>query len=335
MESTTLSSPSPLTMRAAVRDRYGGPEVLSVSEVPRPVLGDLDVLVRVRASTVTSGDWLLLNGRPHLVRLAFGLVSPKHRIVGMDMAGEVEAVGAAVKRFRPGDKVYGELPSGACAEYVCAREALLAHMPTTVDFGAAAALPVAGSTALQALRDAGRVQPGQHVLIIGAAGGVGCLAVQMAKALGAEVTGVCSPTNAAWVRDLGADHIVDYTHDDFAQGDVRYDVILDFVGDRSIADCRRALAPTGVFVSGASKMGDWLANLPRVASVLWAGATGRQTFTPFMNRPSAEVLAAIAALVDAGKVRPIVHRRYALDEVPTAYRDQGAGHARGRRVVMV
>lgn len=326
---------TPSSMRAITRSRYGGPEVLSLQTVERPTPAADQVLIRVHGSSVTSGDWHVLTGKPYLMRLVYGLFTPKARLVGMDVAGRVEAVGAAVKGLKVGDEVYGEIHSGAAADYALGREDQLALKPTNLDFPSAAALPVAGSTALQALRDAGRLKPGQKVLIIGASGGVGTLAVQIARALGAEVSAVCSAASAELVRGLGAHHVIDYRTEDYTRGDRQYDLVLDLVGERSVSEVQRAILPQGVFVSSAGSLGDWIGPLARLFRILLGGLFTRQTLVSFLNRPNHEDLAALARLVEAGQVVPVIHRRYALEEVPEAYRAQGAGHARGRHVVTV
>lgn len=254
-------------MKAIVQDRYGSSEVLEFREVDRPVPKDGEVLVRVRAASVNARDWHVMRGDPYVARLAFGLRRPKRRmrIQGGDFAGVVEAVGKDVTRVRPGDEVYGEA-DGAFAEYLCAPQGVLGPKPANLSFEQAAAVPLAGNTALMGLRDVGKVGPGQHVLVNGASGGVGTFAVQIAKALGAEVTGVCSTRNVDLVRSLGADHVVDYTREDFTRTGARYDLVFDLVGNRTLADCRRALNPTGMLILAGGGVSEGAASSARRAS---------------------------------------------------------------------
>jgi NADPH:quinone reductase-like Zn-dependent oxidoreductase len=329
-----MSSTENGLMQAAVRREYGGAEVVMVAAVPRPAVGPKDVLVRVAASTVTSGDAVLLTGRPYLARLAFGLFAPRQPLIGMDVAGTVEAVGSEVQTLKVGDEVFGQVTHGACAEWVCGTEAVLALKPNNLGFDEAAALCVAGQTALQGLRDVAEVKPGQKVLIIGASGAVGSAGVQIAAALGAEVTAVCRGSNADWLRSIGASGIVDYEREDFAAGSARYDVIFDMVGDRALSDIRRALTPTGVFVSGASQ-GAWIGPVIRPLSVLWASLWGTQRFKLLIGLPKAEHFDTIRAFAEDGKLRGVVHDRTPLAEIARAYAAQIAGHARGRHVVII
>ena len=237
-------------MRAVVRDRYGSPDILRLAEVPKPAPGEGEVLVRVRAASANAGDWRILRAAPFLIRLGgYGLLTPKHRILGQDVAGQVAAVGAGVTQYRQGDEVFGESPDcGAFAEYVCAPAARLAPKPTNLSFEQAAAVPMAAVTALRGLRLVGPLQPGQRVLVNGASGGVGTFAVQIAKALGADVTGVCSTRNMELVRSIGADRVIDYTREDFTRDEQAYDLILNAAAYRSIFDCRRALRPGGTYI---------------------------------------------------------------------------------------
>lgn len=334
MSSTHL--PTVTTMRAWIARGYGSPDLLELAQVPRPIVGKGDVLVRVRGTSVAAGDGIILLGRPYLVRLAFGLRRPRVGIVGTDVSGVVEQVGSGVTRFKVGDEVYGEaLGRGATAELVAASADRLALKPAGIDFAEAAALPVAGCTALQGLRDAGKVQSGQKVLIVSASGGVGCLAVQIAAAMGAQVTAVCSAANADWIRALGAHHIVDYGKTDFTQADERYDLILDMIGDRTIAECRRALTPRGTYVSVAGKGGDWFGPMPRVFGMMIRAIGASHRLVPLAARATAADLEALRVMVDAGTLRPVIDKRFGFDAVPDAYRAQAAGHARGRIVVAV
>jgi NADPH:quinone reductase-like Zn-dependent oxidoreductase len=310
-------------MRAIVRDRYGPPEVLELREREEPRVGDQDVLIRVRASSVNPADWFFLTGTPWPLRLVSGLLRPREPVLGMDVSGEVIATGPRVTRFRPGDEVYGEI-SRAWAEQACAPEDRLAHKPAGLTFEQAAAAPMAGVTALQALRDKGRVQPGQKVLVNGASGGVGTFAVQIARAMGAEVTGVCSAANAALVRSLGATHTVDYAREDFTRG--RYDVIFDLVGSAPLQACLGALTPAGIYVSSVGRLG-W------IAQALLASLRGRVAVLVTQATPGN--LRALGELMESGAVRPVLDRQYALAEAPEALRRQGQGHARGKTTLTV
>ena len=317
-------------MKAIVHHTYGPPDVLRCEEAAKPTPGDDEVLIRVRAAAVNPVD-RTFRGKPYLVRLMTGLRRPKETRFGNDVAGEVEAVGRNVTRFRPGDAVFGSC-RGACAEYACGAESVLALKPHNVTFEQAAAVPVAGYTALQGLRDKGRVQPGQQVLINGAAGGVGTFAVQIAKSFGAEVTGVCSTRNVDLVRSLGADHVIDYTREDFTRGPRRYDLLFDCVGNRSLLALRRVLQPKGICVLVGAPHNVWLI----LARVLAASALSRvvgETFVMFMAKLSKEDLIFIRGLMEAGKVKPVIDRSYPLAEVPDAMRYLEEGHARGKIVI--
>jgi NADPH:quinone reductase-like Zn-dependent oxidoreductase len=323
-------------MRAIVRHRYGPPEVLRLEEVPRPVPREDEVLVRIHAASANAGDWHLLRADPFFIRFVFGgILRPKLKVLGSDIAGRVEAVGSRVTRFGPGDAVFGELSDvgfGAFAEFVSVPERVLLAKPAGSTFEAAAALPIAATVALQGLRDKGRVRPGQKVLVNGASGGVGTFAVQIAKALGAEVTGVCSSRNLDLVRSIGADHVIDYTREDFTRGPKRYDLILDTAAHRSVLESRRALGPAGVYVmiGGATR---------RMFQVMFLGPlvsrTGRRKLEFLMMKPNPEDLMAVKGLVEAGKVSPVIDRRFTLEEVPDAIRYLEAGHTRGKVVIHV
>jgi NADPH:quinone reductase-like Zn-dependent oxidoreductase len=323
-------------MQAIVQDTYGSPDVLALQEVDKPEIGDDDVLVRVHAAGVHIGDWHVMTGRPYLMRvMGFGLRAPKARVRGTDVAGTVEAVGRNVTRFRAGDDVFGTC-DGSFAEHARAREGTIAPTPANLTFEQAAAVPTSACTALQALRDAGGIKSGQTVLIVGASGGVGMFAVQIAKALGADVTGVCSTTKVDAVRSIGADHVVDYTQEDFTRGGQRYDLILDMVGNRSLSDLRRALTPRGTLVLVGGEGGD-----------RWIGAVGRSiralVVSPFVSQRLRMIIAAAKAqdlrflteLIEAGKLRPVIDRTYPLSEVPDAIRYLNEGHARGKIVINV
>jgi len=321
-------------MKAIVIDRYGTPDVLRLEEVATPVPGDGEVLVRVRASSVNPYDWHFLTGRPKLFRPAFGLLKPKYRILGADLAGQVEAVGPGVTHFVSGDEVYGQAAAGTYAEYATIAETELAPKPSNLTFEQAAAVPLAGFTALQAIRDQGKVQPGQKVLINGASGGVGTLAVQIAKSYGAEVTGVCSTTNVDMVRSIGADHVIDYTHDDFTSDSRRYDLLLDNVGNRSLAECRRVLEPKGLYLASYGRPENtWLGPVWLLARMALLSPFVGQKLTTFTAQPRAEDLHTLKGLIEAGSLRPVIDRTYPLPKVPDAFRYIEQWHARGKVVI--
>jgi NADPH:quinone reductase-like Zn-dependent oxidoreductase len=320
-------------MKAIVCRKYGSPDVLELQEIDKPAVTDDGVLVRVRAASVNPLDSHLMRGRPFVGRFLFGLRKPKIKRPGRDVSGQVEAVGKNVTQFKPGDEVFGSC-RGAFAEYVSASESTLAVKPDNVTFEQAASAPVAAYTALQGLRDKGRIQPGQKVLINGAAGGVGTFAVQVAKWLGAEVTGVCSTRKLEMVRSIGADRVIDYKQEDFANSGQRYDLIFDLVGNHSVSACRRVLNPKGVYIlagilSGWGMLG-FLA-FPLKAFVLSRFVS--QKMFMLMARPSQKDLAVISELMAAGTVRPVIDRRYRLSDVPEAIRYLEEGHARGKVVI--
>jgi len=323
-------------VNAIVQDRYGPPgEVLTLREVEPPSVTDDQVLLRVRAAAIHPGDWMVVTGRPYLVRPMFGMPAPKKRTPGFDVAGVVEAVGAGVADLQPGDEVFGQC-GGSCAEYVAVSPERLTLKPENLSFREAAACPVSGDAALRALRDAGRVQPGRRVLINGASGGVGTFAVQIAKSMGAEVTGVCSTRNVELVRSLGADHVVDYTRDDFTRGDRRYDFILDNVGNRSMAACRRVVAPGGRFVpNNGTSGGRWIGTLGRTLGALVLSALLPRQGRPFVALGARADLLVLKRLLESGQVIPVIDRAYPLAEVPDAFRYLEEGHARGKVVIEV
>jgi len=319
-------------MKAIVQTRYGSPDVLQVRDVDQPVAGDDQVLVRVHAAAVNIGDWHLLRGVPYVIRMVAGLRRPRREIPGLDIAGQVEAVGSNVKQFRPGDEVFGWC-KGAFAEYACAAESNLLPKPANLTSEQAAAVGDSAFTALAAVRDQGKVQPGDMVLINGASGGVGTFAVQIAKSFGANVTGVCSTPNLDTVRSLGADHVIDYTRQDFAQTAQRYDVMLDLVGTRSLSDCRRALTPRGTYVIvGVKDMGRWL-GLGRQIKALVISPFVRQRMRVFVVRHNREDLGVLKELIEASKITPIIDRRYALSDAADALRHQGEGHPQGKIII--
>jgi NADPH:quinone reductase-like Zn-dependent oxidoreductase len=321
-------------MKAIVRDTYGSPEVLKLRDIDKPEIADDEVLVRVHAAGVDRGVWHIMTGLPYPIRLAgYGLRAPKNPVVGSDMAGVVEAVGKNVTRFQPGDEVFG-IGKGSYAEYVCAREDKLAHKPANLTFEQAAVVAISGLTALQGLRDHGRVEPEQKVLVIGASGGVGTFAVQIAKAFGAHVTGVCSTTKVNLVRSIGADNVIDYTRDDFAEGEQRYDLILDIGGNSSLARLRRALAPRGTLVIvGGETDGRWLGGTDRQLRALMLSPFVGQKLGTFVSSENHEDMNVLKELIEAGKVTPIIDRTYPLSEVPEAIRYLEEGHAQGKVVI--
>ena len=323
-------------MKAIVIDRFGTPDVLRLEEVPTPVPADDQVLIRVRASSVNPYDWHYLTGLPRLFRPAFGVRRPKYRILGADLAGQVEAVGRAVAGFRPGDEVYGQVAAGAFAEYAVAAEGQIAPKPANLTFEEAAAVPLAGFTALQAVRDQGKVQPGQRVLVNGASGGVGTLAVQIAKAFGAEVTGVCSTANVDLVRSLGADHVVDYTREDFAAGTRRYHFLFDNVGNRKLSEYRRALEPKGMYLASHGQAENrWLGPVGFLARMTVVSPFVSQRLASFVSQPSRADLLALKDMIEAGSLKPVVDRAYPLSQVADAFRHLEQWHVRGKVVITV
>ncbi len=313
-------------MKAIVQGRYGSPDVLELSEIDKPVPGADEVLIRVHAISVNQADWIALTGRPFAARLAFGLFRPKRKIPGMAVAGRIEAIGATVTGFASGDEVFGE-GGGACAEFVAAPAERIWSKPANLTFEEAAAVPVAAMPALQGLRK-GRVAPGSKVLINGASGGVGTFAVQIARALGAHVTAVCSTRNVDQARSLGADEVIDYTQADFTRTSGRFDVILDLAGSRPLGSCRRLLAPGGVYVASVGRL-DW------VLRVAFASLFARRQVVILAAHQTQQDLAELKGLIESGKVKPVIEKRYGLADVSTALRHQGQGHARGKTVITV
>jgi NADPH:quinone reductase-like Zn-dependent oxidoreductase len=323
-------------LKAIVRDTYGSPDVLELRDIDIPEIEDEEVLVRVHAAGVGRDVWHVMTGLPYPIRLAgYGLRAPKNPIIGSDVAGVVEAVGKDVTRFQPGYEVFG-IGMGSYAEYVCAREDKLAPRPANLTFEQAAVVAISGLTALQGLRDHGRLEPGQEVLIIGASGGVGTFAVQIAKALGAEVTGVCSTTKVDMVRSIGADHVIDYTREDFAEGDQRYDLILDIGGNSSLSRLRRALAPKGTLVIvGGEGGGRWLGGTDRQIRALMLSRFVGQKLGTFISSENHEDMIVLKDLIESGKLTPVIDRTYLLSEVPEAIRYLEEGHARGKVLITV
>ena len=321
-------------MKAITHRRYGSPDVLRLEEVDMPVVGDDGVLVRVRASSVNPVDWHGLRGEPFLVRMSDGLRRPKGWQLGLDVAGQVEAVGANVTEFRPGDEVFGTR-NGAFAEFVLGRERNFASKPANLSFEQAAAIPVAATTALQALRDKGRLEAGQRVLVHGAGGGVGHFAIQIAKALGAEVTGVTGTNNLSMVRSIGADEVIDYTTEDFTNVGRRYDLILDIAGTRSLRACSRALTPTGILVVVGGPGGRWISPADRWAKAIVLSRLLRRRLLPFLATTAKDDLLVLKELAEAGKLTPVIDRTYPLSETAKAIRYVETMHARGKVVITV
>jgi NADPH:quinone reductase-like Zn-dependent oxidoreductase len=320
-------------MKAIVHNRYGSPkDALRLEDTSTPRVDDNEVLVRIRAAAVNPADWHLIRGEPSIARLQWGLRTPKNPVPGCDLAGQVEAVGRNVTRFQPGDEVFASTfmrGFGALAEWASVSDDLLGVKPTNLSFDQAAAVPVAGLTALQGLRDHGHVERGHKVLIVGASGGVGTFAVQIAKHFGAEVTGVCSTRNVDMVRSLGADHVIDYTQDDFAQDGERYDFIFQLAGTRSASECRRALTEKGTLVlSSGESMG-------RVVSALALSPFVSQRLLSFTVKPNNEDLQSLKELIEGREVSPVIDRRYSLADAPEAIRYLEEGHARGKVVIGV
>src|SRR5947208_90587 len=323
------------TMKAIVQDRYGTSEVLELREIAKPEIGDDDVLVRVRAAAVNPGDWAIMSGLPYIARPVYGLRKPKNAVRGTDVAGEVEVVGRSVTRFRQGDEVFGwcQQLGGAFAEHASVSEGALAPKPAKLTFEQAAAVPTGGSVALEALRD---VRAGQKVLVNGASGGIGTFAVQIAKSLGANVTGVCSTRNVDLVRSIGAGQVIDYTKENFTQTGQHYDFILDNVATRSLSDLRRALTPKGTLVpNGGGFDNHWFASGGRVMSAKVLSRFVSQTLRTFLMSQKLEVLVALKDLIEAGKVTPVIDRTYPLSETPQAIDHVGGRHARGKVVITV
>jgi NADPH:quinone reductase-like Zn-dependent oxidoreductase len=325
---------SATTMKAVINNKYGSPDGLELQEIGKPVMGDDGVLVRVQAASVNPLDWHFMRGLPYFVRLTAGLRRPKSIFLGVDVAGQVEAVGESVTQFQPGDEVFGGR-DGAFAEYVGGRERNFVTKPESLTFEQAATIPIAGCTALQALRDHGQLQAGQRVLINGAAGGVGTFAVQIAKAFGAHVTGVCSARNVDLIRSIGADQVIDYTRTDFTRGGQRYDLILDAVGNRSLRALRRALTPRGALVIIGGGSGKLFGGLTLPLRALVVSRFVRQRLSFFVAKLRKEDLVVLGELVEAGKVTPVIDRTYPLSETPEAIRHLETGHARGKVVIIV
>ena len=322
-------------MKAIVYHDYGSPDVLQLEEIEKPVAADNEVLIKVRAASVNPLDWHFMRGTPYIVRIVMtGLSKPKNPRLGVDVAGQVEAVGSTVTQFKPGDEVFGTC-RGAFAEYVCTSASNLVIKPTNVTFEQAAAVPIAAFTALQGLRDKGKIQPGHKVLVNGASGGIGTFAVQIAKSYGAEITGVCSTRNADMVRSIGADRVIDYTQEDFTKSEQRYDLIFDAVGNHSLSARRRVLSPKGICVMAGGPSGRWQIGLARsIKALIWSQFSSRKLIG-LLAKSTKEDLTILQNLMETGKVTPVIDRRYKLSELPEAIRYLEEGHTRGKVVITV
>lgn len=322
------------TMKAVVYRCYGGPEVLKVEDIEKPTPKDDELLIKVHAASANPLDWHYMRGTPYIMRMDAGTGKPTSTRLGVDYAGTVEAVGKNITRFKPGDEVFG-VKKGAFAEYVAVpSERPMVLKPANVSFEQAAAVPIAAITALQALRDKGHVQAGQKVLVNGASGGVGTFAVQIAKAMGAEVTGVCSARNAEMVRSIGADHVIDYAKEDFTQGQQQYDVIIDNVGSHSYLDYRKAMTPDGTLVIvGAVDKGEWLGAMTGPIKAKMLSPFVSQKFEFFLADVTNEDLAYLSELMQSGKLTPVIDKRYKLSETAAAIAYLEEGHARGKVII--
>jgi NADPH:quinone reductase-like Zn-dependent oxidoreductase len=333
-------------MKAIVYHEYGSPDVLELKDIDKPLVKDDEVLVRVHAASVNRLDWHLMRGSPYISRLQAGLRKPKDSVLGADVAGKVEAVGKHVTKFQPGDDVFGSLFGhgfGALAEYVSVSDDLLELKPANLSFDQAAAVPVAALTALQGLRDHGRIEPGQEVLIIGASGGVGTFAVQIAKSFGAEVTGVCSTRNVDMVRSIGADHVIDYTQEDFTDGGQRFDLIFETAGSHSPSEIRRALTSKGtlVLIGHGGSEGRWIGPFGRLIRALVLSRFVSQRIASYTGKPNYSSgpkkgdLATLKELIESGRITPVIDRTYSLSETADALRYLEEGHAQGKVVITV
>jgi NADPH:quinone reductase-like Zn-dependent oxidoreductase len=316
-------------MKAIIQNGYGSPDVFELKDIENPEVGEDGVLVRVKAAALHAGDYYTMRGEPYMVRFSAGWPKPKDYVPGFDAAGQVEVVGNNVTRFQPSDEIFGAC-SRTCAEYVCASEDKFDLKPGHLSFEEAAAVPTSAVTALRGLRDAGRVQPGQRVLVNGASGGVGTFAVQIAKALGAEVTGVCSTGNLELVRSLGADNVFDYTQQDFTKSGERYDLILDQVANHSFSDLRQALAPNGAYIPNSGNAGLGFVITAFIRS-LYSNQQGR----PFLATPNSDDLRVLNELIESGQIKPVIDKTYPLSETPQAFRYLDQGHACGKVVITV
>ena len=321
-------------MQAIVHSRYGPPDGLELNDIDQPVITDDAVLVRVHAAAVGKGDWLTVQGLPYVARLRYGLPNPKHPVPGFDVAGRIESVGPNVTRLQPGDAVFGWC-DGSFAEYASVPQGQLVRKPANLSFEQAAAVPISGFAALQALRDTGGIQPGQTVVIIGASGGVGSFALQIAKAFGAEVTGVCSTNSVDLVRSIGADHVIDYTQQDFTRTGRRYDLILEMAGNRSLADLRRALTPKGTLVLVGGSGGRWFMGTGRTLRAVLVSPFVGQRLRSFLSKPRGADLVVLQEFLEAGKLTPVIDRTFPLSETPEAIRYVGERSTQGKTVITV
>jgi NADPH:quinone reductase-like Zn-dependent oxidoreductase len=326
-------------VKAIVRDTYGSPDVLELTDIDKPEPADEEVLVRVHAASVNPADWHFLRGAPYIARMQFGLRKPKDRVLGCDVAGHIEALGKDVTMLKPGEEVFGSSfmhGLGAFAEWVCISEDLLAPKPAALSFEQAAAVPLAASTALQGLRDHGQLEPGHKVLIIGASGGVGTFAVQIAKSFDAEVSGVCSTRNVQMVRSLGADHVIDYTQEDFTHSGHNYDLIFQLAGTLSPSECRSALSTNGTLVmSSGESEGRWIGPVERVIKALVLSPFVSQKMASFTVKPNREDLQLLKQFIEEGTLTPVIDRTYPLAQLPEAIRYLEEGHARGKVLISV
>jgi NADPH:quinone reductase-like Zn-dependent oxidoreductase len=323
-------------LKAITYEKFGSPDVLELRDFAKPDIGPGEVLVRVRAASPNPYDWHFMRGQPYIARPALGLRRPKYVVLGSDVAGEVEAVGDAVTRFRVHDEVFGFVAAGGFADFVSAPEERLVLKPANLSFEQAATVPLAGVTALQGLREAGEIRPGQKVLIVGASGGVGTFAVQIAKFFGANVTGVCSTRNLDIVRSIGADHVIDYTQEDFTQSGQKYDLIFQVAGTASPSTCRRALTPHGTLVlSSGDSPGRIIGAVSRIIKALLVSPFVGQTLRPLATKPSTDDLEFLRNLIEAGKLKPIIDRTYPLSQTAEAIRYLETGRARGKVVISV
>jgi NADPH:quinone reductase-like Zn-dependent oxidoreductase len=321
------------SVKAAVYSRYGPPDVVQIKDVEKPVPRDNEVLIKVHAASANPLDWHFMRGTPYFVRILAGLRKPKDTRLGVDVAGKIEEVGSSVTQFKPGDEVFGSC-RGAFAEYACTSESALVMKPANVTFEQAAAVPVAAFTALQGLRDKGHIQPGHKVLINGAAGGVGTLAVQIAKSFGKNVTGVCSTRNADMVRSIGADHVVDYTQEDFTKSGQRYDLFFDCVGNHSLSACRGVLTSQGIYIAVGGPGGRWMMGpLTRAITAPVLSQFVSQKLVMVLAKPNQKDLTVVRDLMEAGGATPVIDKRYRLSEVVNAIRYLEEGHARGKVII--
>ncbi|WP_235830450.1 NAD(P)-dependent alcohol dehydrogenase [Arthrobacter cheniae] len=335
MHSSTSPVRTATAMKAVVQHRYGTADVLTYQDVDKPVVKEGDVLVRIHGAAINHADWVYTSGHPLIARLAFGVRGPKNIVRGKDIAGRVEAVGTGVSEFLPGDEVYGEVEAGGFAEYAAVPSHLLALKPANLTFEQAATVPLSARTALQGLRDGGNIQPGQKVLINGASGGVGTFAVQIAKALGAEVTGVCSAGNAALVRSLGADHVIDYSQENFTERGPRYDLILDSIGNHPLSALRQALTLEGTLVLSSGTGGHFLGPMRRIVKALLLSRFISQNLRTVPAKSARESLDVLRELIETGQVTPAIDRMYPLSEVPEAIRYFVEDHARAKIAITV